>query len=198
MIKPTDFNRMWIVVAKGLQQHLADGKALTCSHEQVQFVLTLAENMEQARIVRDQLAKDPRPAYILPVEKAVQAALAAGASIAVRVLDGDLETIGEMRLSGGAADPLRTEHGRKDVESVLLSELRTGDFFAISERTLLGRNWVVYRALDDATDVQVDAQRTSSPKSQLTFTGENQVVYRLVDRDQLLRQLQWEDLPAAV
>lgn len=196
MIKHNDFARMWIVVPAGLREHLANGKVLTCSHEQVQFVMAMQDNLHDAVARRNELATDdPRPVYILPVTNAVHAALSAGESIAVRVLDADQEVVGEMRLKGGPADKLRTQYGPKDVESRLLSELRAGDFFAISERTDY-RQWVVYRALADADGDAVHAQYTTPyAETELDFEGKDQVVYFITEGAALQKFLHMEDVP---
>jgi hypothetical protein len=195
MIKPTDFHRMWIGVNSHLLGHLVNGKVLTCSHEQVQFVLTAEAEIEQAQAVRAGLV-DHRPAYVLPVTPAVAQALAAGETIEVRVLDGAGEKAGSLRLAGGERqEALRTEHGDQKVVSILASQLDAGDFFAISERTRLSRRWVVYRALTKFDDGQVRAQRTAPDKEpSITVEGEGQVVYLITDRSAMLAKLGWDDV----
>ncbi len=198
MINHNDFNRMWIVVPAGLRQHLTDGKVLTCSHEQVQFVLALSSDLAAAVARRDELAAaDPRPAYILPVGPVEFHALSTGESVKVPVLDLVGRRIGEMRLTGGRVDKLRTEQGPMDVESRLLSDLRAGDFFAIAERNAF-REWVVYRALADADGNSVHAQRTASGnRTELEFEGVDQVVYFLTGGAMLQKWLRMADVPAA-
>ncbi|WP_033338929.1 hypothetical protein [Catenuloplanes japonicus] len=197
MIKPTDFHRMWIAVPDELRTLLNTGNVLTCSHEQVQFAMAVDTETDAAAQVRDQLAAD-RPAYMILPTQAVLAAIAAGETIEVTVWAGQDATAGAIRLTGdrGGVD-LRTEHGDRAVTSTVLSQLHTGDFFAICERNEY-REWVVYRALADAIDGRVEAQRTSAhDEPVVSFTGLNQVVYLLPDRAEMLDHLGWGDLTAA-
>jgi len=198
MIKHNDFARMWIVVQAGLQEHLTNNKVLVCSHERVQFAMALSRNAAQAQAVRAGLEERRRPAYYLPVEDAVLDALAAGETIEVRVLDGSSEVVGAIRLSGGKATPLRTEHGPQAVKAVLLSELKTGDLFAISERHLISREWVVYRALNSGAEGQVEAQYTvKADRPTQTFTGEDQVVYLLLNTGSILDEISAREVAAS-
>jgi hypothetical protein len=196
-IAPTDFGRMWIVVPPSLQDLLTAGRVLTCSHEQVQFALAMQDDLDHAFERRDQLASS-RPAFVLPVTPAVLAAIAAGETIEVRVLSGPDKVVGTIRLSGERQNKLRTEHGPKDVDSIVLSQLRAGDLFAICERTRIGREWIVYRTLTDGTDGTVKAHYTVAvDQPARIFSGEDQVVFRISDRVALLEQLGWEDIYVA-
>lgn len=182
MIKPTDFHRMWIAVPTVLQQALADGNVLTCSHEQVQFALTAAGGLTEAQEVQEvqaRLAQD-RPAYILPIGTGQLADLRDGHTVSVTVIDHDMADAGHIDLiaQGG---PLRTEHGDAAVDVNVASTLRGGDFFAVCERNAWC-DWVVYRAVGDYANGQVVGQRTSDPDGPtVPFTGDYQVVYRVTD-----------------
>lgn len=163
-LNPTDFHRMWIVVPTNLQQHLAAGNLLVCSHEQVQFVLTYGD-ADKAQARRAELEQtDPRPAYVVQVDADGILALGRADRFYADPVDGQGRSPGRLKLSGTTEendqDVLRTEHGPRYVSSVLLTELRHGDFFAVTERTEPYRDWVVYRALEDGVDGTVRGERT--------------------------------------
>lgn len=195
MIKATDFHRMWITVPDNLRTLLATGNVITCSHEQVQFVMAVDTEAAQADAARGQYA-DPRPVYMILPTRAFLSALADGETIKASVWSDTDTQIGSIRLTSAAQDDLRTEHGLRGVTGTVLSELRAGDFFAIAERNW-NREWVVYRALRDAARGEVTAQYTSGRTDRpVDFAGANQVVYLVNDRAAMLRDLGWEDVPA--
>lgn len=200
----TDFARMWIVVPANLQERLEQGGLLVCSHEQVQFVLGYDYDKTQAR--RAEVEKvDHRPAYAVVIDPGQRAEIARGEIVFTYPVDGENSSPGTstLRLSGVSQteNPLRTEHGRRQVQSVLLDDLRVGDFFAISERTEMYREWVVYRAVATTADGTVRAERTGpgyrKPETETVFAGRDQVVYRIADRQEMLGVLGWEDIPVA-
>jgi hypothetical protein len=193
MIPHNAFHRMWIVVPETLQDLLDGGRVLTCSHEAVQFALAHAENRDAAFARGAELERtDPRrPAYVLLLDAdardAIENADPAGAQ--VEVLDHEQASKGTIRLTGTANNRVRTEHGSWPVVSTVLSELRKDDIFAISERHLLSRSWVTYQALADAADGQVEARYlTDASKANKVFTGEDQVVFLLLNTSALLDQ----------
>lgn len=190
MINPTDFHRMWISVPGALRDALNEGNVLTCSHEQVQFLLGHAEQLAQAFEILQEM-NDPRPTFLLLLDDQHRAALAAEETVSVPVLDVDQSVAGQINLIGAEGDTLRTEHGVRKIDSIPLSDLSAGDFFAISDRTEPWREWVVYWAGTVDGD-KVEAQRLVEPlrlvpvnSPWVTFRGANQVVFRIVERDGL-------------
>jgi hypothetical protein len=191
MIPHNAFQRMWIVVPETLQDLLDGGRVLTCSHEAVQFALAHAENRDLAFARRAELehSAPARPAYVLLLDADGRDAIESGdtAGVQVDVLDGQATVMGTIRLTGAPNNRLRTEHGSWPVLSTVLSKLRKDDVFAISERHLLSRDWVTYQAMTDGADGQVEARYvTDASKANKVFTGEDQVVFLLLNTSALL------------
>jgi hypothetical protein len=192
MIAHNDFSRMWIVIPETLQDLLDGGHVLTCSHEAVQFALAHAENLRAAFVRRAELERtNHRPAYVLLVDADQREGIenADPAGVQVEVLNGEQDSEGTIRLTGTANNRLRTEHGAWPVASTVLSKLRKDDVFAISERHLLSRDWVTYQALNDGADGEVEARYVAdASKANKVFTGEDQVVFLLLNTSALLAQ----------
>lgn len=210
MINPTDFHRMWIAVPAKLRELLDDGQALTCSHEQVQFVLVHVENVQAWRAAVATAEQDPRPVYLLLLNHYQRTMLAEGEKVEADVQDTSLVKVGTIKLTPDNVDELRSEHGAADITSTVAAEIKAGDFFAVSERTEPWRDWVVYRASSDFDAVlgELDARRTTEmetertggqPAPTATFRGAGQVVFLLTDPDDMLERLGWpalEETPA--
>lgn len=203
MIDPTDFHRMWIAVPDVLRERLADGQALICSHEQVQFVLAHVEDVTAWRAMLEVAQADRRPAYLLLLNHFQRTTLIDDRQAEVDVQDANLKKVGTIRLTGENLDQLRTELGQLPVTSTTADRLAAGDFFAVSERVEPFREWVVYQATSDfdTTRGDVGARRTAQmqieggggrPAPTVTFRGAGQVVFLLVDPAQVLRLLGWE------